>query len=161
MLRRLNIDPKSLTQSELHQARCTLLRVGIDLATAIAERYEGNFNYQPGDELLKRKIDLAFGPGEPPRTASADAASSLRPTLCPTLGAASAAFIEQQLAANHWDKQTALQSRKAMSFSARSLATSRLGRTHAKMLRHSKTLCSGYRSTMEKDRNFGARALCR
>jgi len=36
----------------------------------------------------------------------------LTPTLCPTLGAASAAFIEQQLAANHWDKQTAHQSRK-------------------------------------------------
>jgi hypothetical protein len=114
MLRRLNIDPKSLTQSELHQARCTLLRVGIDLATAIAERYEGNFNYQPSDELLKRKFDLAFGPGEPPRTASAsNAAPSLTPTLCPTLGAASAAFIEQQLAANHWDKQTVQQSRKS------------------------------------------------
>ena len=114
ILRRLNIDPKSLTQSELHQARCTLLRVGIDLAAAIAERYEGNFNYQPGDELLKRKIDLAFGPGEPPRTASAsNAASSLRPALCPTLGAASAAFVEQQLAANHWDEQTAHQSRKS------------------------------------------------
>ena len=37
----------------------------------------------------------------------------MTPTLCPTLGAASAAFIEQQLAANHWDKQTALQSRKS------------------------------------------------
>src|ERR1700730_7720811 len=117
MLRRLNIDPKSLTQSELHQARCTLLRTGIDLATAIAERYEGNFAYQPSDELLKRKIDLAFAPSEhlaePSRTASADAASSLTPTPCPTLGAASAAFVEQQLAANHWDEQTAHQSRKS------------------------------------------------
>lgn len=114
MLRRLNIDPKSLTQSELHQARCILLRVGIDLATAIAERYEGNFNYQPSDELLKRKIDLPSAPGEHPRTVSAsDAAPSLRPALCPTLKAASAAFVSQQLAANYWDKQTAHQSQKS------------------------------------------------
>jgi hypothetical protein len=115
MLRRLNINPNSLTQSDLHQTGCTVLRTGIDLATAIAERYEGNFAYQPSDELLKRKFDLAFAPSEhlaePSRTASA--ASSLTRTLCPTLGAASAAFIEQQLAANHWDKQTAHQSRKS------------------------------------------------
>jgi hypothetical protein len=40
---------------------------------------------QPSDELLKRKIDLAFVPSEyPPEPSRTDAASSFTPTLCPT-----------------------------------------------------------------------------
>ena len=46
----------TLKSNEINQVRQAILRAGIDLADHMKARYEGDFNYQPRDQLLKAQF---------------------------------------------------------------------------------------------------------
>jgi hypothetical protein len=65
MMRKHKIE-NLLGKDEKNQLRQALLRGGIDLAEAVRARYEGDFNYEPRDRLLKQKVEALFAASPSP-----------------------------------------------------------------------------------------------
>ena len=49
-----------LQPNEIRQTQQAMLRAGIDLAEAMKARYQGDFNHEPRDRLLKQRVDAIF-----------------------------------------------------------------------------------------------------
>ena len=116
MLRKQNIAPSTLDASELAQARQAILRAGVDVAEALKARYEGDFNHEPRDKLLRLKLDEIDARAERSQDVQAapgsagDPAPGPEPTpSSPLMSASGAVFREAQVATSGWDKQTAHQ----------------------------------------------------
>ena len=110
MLYKQQIAPSSLDASELAQARQAILRAGVDVAEALKARYEGDFNHEPRDRLLKIKlaeVDASAGPPDPVRGTPVSAGSQA--PAGPLMSEAGAAFRDTQVATGGWDKQTSHQ----------------------------------------------------
>lgn len=114
MLSKQGIVGGDLDPTELARARQAMLRAGIDVAEALKARYEGDFNYEPQDRLLKAQLaarDAVTAPvspetvPEPPRTEPA----ATPPQPSEFLSALGAVFRDTQIATQTWDKQTAAQ----------------------------------------------------
>ncbi len=56
MLKRQGIAIRDLAPAEAAKAKQAMLRAGIDLSEALKARYEGDFNYEPRDKLLKATL---------------------------------------------------------------------------------------------------------
>ena len=126
LLKRKLVDV--LTGEEVRQVQQGLLRAGIDLADALRARYEGDFNYEPRDRLLKLQLDERFERHDEVPARSADEPtpkkSGANGTLSePTFSRAAEDFVTRQIRTKKWEKQTAAQCRKAMSFSKRYAGT--------------------------------------
>lgn len=86
-----------------------MLRAGVDLAEALKARYDGDFNYEPRDKLLKLQL------AEAPQVESSPATPAPETTVPPPVGPgplmsdAGKAFRERQIATKSWDLQTSAQ----------------------------------------------------
>lgn len=97
----------TLKPAEIVQVRQAMLRAGIDLAEHMTARYEGDFNHEPRDKLLRAKlVDIAVRP-----TAQTQAAQAFTPTG-PLFSKLSQPFIDAQIATKAWERQTAAQAEK-------------------------------------------------
>ena len=97
----------TLKPAEIAQVRQAMLRAGIDLAEHMTARYEGDFNHEPRDKLLRAQlIDIAVRP-----TAQPQAAQAPTPTG-PLFSKLSQPFIDAQIATKAWERQTAAQAEK-------------------------------------------------
>lgn len=97
----------TLTRAEVNQARQAILRAGIDLAEHLKARYQGNFNHEPKDELLKKHLRNFDG------FADAKSPAQGRPKTAARFSELSKKFLNEQIATKAWEKQTALQARKS------------------------------------------------
>ena len=107
-----------LEAKEIKQAQQAMLRAGIDLAEAMKARYQGDFNHEPRDRLLRQKIDAIFqaptGPGaETPASRPVQPASDMLDIEGAHLSAAAERFCRERVTAKTWEKQSALQSGKS------------------------------------------------
>lgn len=107
-----------LTGDEVRQVQQGLLRAGVDLADALRARYEGDFNYEPRDRLLKFQLDERYrGHHEPPARSDdkpVQKNSAARSTVGePTFSRAAEDFVARQIRTKRWEKQTAHQCRKS------------------------------------------------
>jgi hypothetical protein len=112
MMRKHNIEA-TLDKEEKNQLRQALLRGGIDLAEAVRARYEGDFNYEPRDKLLKQKIEALFAASPatvPPKTSIREPS---RAPEGPTFTIVSADFVSKQKQLHRWENQTAAQNNKS------------------------------------------------
>ncbi|MEE8629165.1 MULTISPECIES: site-specific integrase [Methylobacterium] len=114
MLRKQGIAAADLEPHAVAQARQAMLRAGIDVAEALKARYEGDFNFEPRDRLLKMQLAaLDEAPKAPPTENTAaprPAEKEAVPPHAPELfSAVAAAFRNTQAATNTWDNQTASQ----------------------------------------------------
>ncbi len=110
MLRKNGLTDK-LDLTERNQASQAILRAAVDLAGHLKARYEGDFNHEPQDKLLRRKIaDL----NEPDLTTKVEAAE--KPTAEPqqeifsqepNLSEFAAKFGAAQIKSRTWERQTA------------------------------------------------------
>lgn len=103
-----------LDTEERYQCAEAVHRAGIDLANALAARYEGDFNFEPKDTLLTRALreDVAAAspapvspspsPSPSPRTEPAAQAGSTFSAIYPD-------FIKTQVARGDWRQQMANQ----------------------------------------------------
>lgn len=109
MLRKKGLDA-SLDQEGMAQLRQALLRAGIELAEAMRGRYEGDFNHQPKDALLARKVEALFTAevqsGEAAHVAPVSASDLMMSKLA-------AAFVAKQKQLRRWENQTAAQNEKS------------------------------------------------
>jgi integrase len=107
-----NLDP-----TELAQARQAILRAGIDIGEALKARYEGDFNHEPRDKLLKREIAIHFDQpaSSPPENASGIALATSETLARDLFSKVSKGFCEDQIASHVWERQTALQATKTYS----------------------------------------------
>jgi hypothetical protein len=97
----------TLNPAEIVQVRQAMLRAGIDLAEHMTARYEGDFNHEPRDKLLKAQLaDLTARPTTPAQAGQAPAPSG------PVFSKLSQPFIDAQIATKAWERQTAAQAEK-------------------------------------------------
>ena len=110
MMRKHNVE-NSLDKDEKNQLKQALLRGGIDLAEAVRARYEGDFNYEPRDKLLKQKVEALFAasPAPVPWTPVRELSPA---SDAPSFNAVSADFITKQKQLRRWENQTAAQNEK-------------------------------------------------
>jgi hypothetical protein len=104
MLQKHRLSEK-LTNAERNQVRQAMLRAGIDLAEHIKARYEGDFNHEPRDKLLKAKIEKLV---DIPATTSPPAKPE-----GPKLSAVAHKFCADQVTTKAWERQTANQAIKS------------------------------------------------
>ncbi|KQO73445.1 site-specific integrase [Methylobacterium sp. Leaf89] len=123
MLKRQGISIQELAPAEAAKAKQAMLRAGIDLSEALKARYEGDFNYEPRDKLLKATLADPHSkrwptPASAPTTATAPVAPSASPPpkkdgLAPApevrFEDRGKAFRDQQVQTKRWDNQTAAQ----------------------------------------------------
>lgn len=114
MLRKQDLATSDLSPTELAQARHAMLRAGIDLAEALKARYEGDFNHEPRDRLLKVQLTALDQASPPPSSAPEPAPRPFERSDTPApsaepLSAIGATFRTTQIATETWDKQTAAQ----------------------------------------------------
>jgi integrase len=109
MIRKQRLPRSSLSEEEIAQVMQAMLRAGIDLAEALKARYDGDFNYEPRDKLLKLKLAEAPQPGGP--AATSEAATTVQETVTPgpLMSDAAKLFRERQVATRSWDLQTSAQ----------------------------------------------------
>lgn len=95
---------------ERHQCAEAVHRAGIDLAKALAARYEGDFNFEPKDKLLTRALreDLAAASPAPVSPEPSPTASTV-PTAGPNavLSTIFPDFIKTQVLRGDWKQQMA------------------------------------------------------
>ncbi len=98
-----------LDTEERHQCAEAVHRAGIDLANALAARYEGDFNFEPKDKLLTRALreDAAASPvpasvSPSPRTKPATQSGPIFSKVYPD-------FAQTQVARGDWQQQMASQ----------------------------------------------------
>ena len=123
MLKRQGIAIRDLAPTEAAKAKQAMLRAGIDLSEALKARYEGDFNYEPRDKLLKATLAEPQPkqwptPAEAPTAETAPSATPAPPTAErdeavpgsePTFVERGTAFRAQQVETKRWDNQTAAQ----------------------------------------------------
>ncbi len=111
MLRKQGVVLKGLPPDDLARAEQAMLRAGIDAAEALKARYEGDFNHEPRDRLLKMQLEaLDEGAPQAAKAAPPQAAEMREPaTNAPLFSAVGAAFRASQVATKTWDNQTASQ----------------------------------------------------
>ncbi|BCM86295.1 DUF6538 domain-containing protein [Methylobacterium indicum] len=123
MLKRQGITIKDLAPAEAAQAKQAMLRAGIDISEALKARYEGDFNYEPRDRLLKVTLTEPHPKHWPtPATSPTAPAAPATPATPPPpeqndpaparAGAfedRGKAFRDQQVQTKRWDNQTAAQ----------------------------------------------------
>ncbi|HEY4980660.1 MAG TPA: hypothetical protein VII24_01700, partial [Pseudolabrys sp.] len=98
----------TLKRNEINQVRQAILRAGIDLADHMKARYEGDFNHQPRDQLLKAQF-ANFAPiqeGPITKTPAPKPAG-------PLFSEFSKPFLARQVQTRAWEKQTAHQAEKS------------------------------------------------
>jgi integrase len=108
-----------LDDIELRQVNQAMLRASCDVAEALQARFEGDFNFEPRDKLLRLEIarhsaaDTAV-PGTTGTESKADAADVADdfPNGARCFANIAEEFRTAQLRSGHWEKQTALQARK-------------------------------------------------
>jgi hypothetical protein len=109
IIRKQRLPRSSLSREEIAQVKQAMLRAGADLAEALKARYDGDFNYEPRDKLLK--LQLAEAPqlgGLPERAAPATTAQeAVEPE--PLMSEVGKAFRERQIVTKSWDLQTSAQ----------------------------------------------------
>ncbi len=111
-----------------------MLRAGIDAAEALKARYEGDFNHEPRDRLLKMKLDaLDEGATQAAQSAPPQPSRTEPATNAPLFSAAGAAFRASQLATKTWDNQTARSGGSFTGSSSRFAATGQSRPTPARM----------------------------
>ena len=59
MMRKHQLEGR-LDETQRRQLAQSLMRGGIELAEAVRARYEGDFNFEPRDKLLARKVEAVF-----------------------------------------------------------------------------------------------------
>ncbi|MCJ2113462.1 site-specific integrase [Methylobacterium sp. E-025] len=123
MLKRQGIAIRDLAPADAAKAKQAMLRAGIDLSEALKARYEGDFNYEPRDKLLKATLaeppaKVWPTPASAPMAATATAPPAASPPpekdeLAPApnipFEERGKAFRDQQVQTKRWDKQTAAQ----------------------------------------------------
>lgn len=114
MLRKTGITDK-LDNEEENQARQAILRAAIDLADHLKARYEGDFNHEPRDKLLRIEL-LKLHEARRPTTEPINVENNEQPKPAgPILSAAAEKFCTAQVKTLTWENQTANQSRKSFS----------------------------------------------
>ena len=98
----------TLKRNEINQVRQAILRAGIDLADHMKARYEGDFNRQPQDQLLKAQLVNLSTIQESPITKTP---ASKPPG--PLISELSKQFLGRQVETRAWEKQTANQAEKS------------------------------------------------
>lgn len=89
-----------------------MLRAGVDLAEALRGRYDGDFNFEPRDKLLKMQlVDPPRSSGLPAEPADAKPATtrSAEAAPGPLMSQAGEAFRDRQVSTMSWDRQTSAQ----------------------------------------------------
>ncbi len=89
-----------------------LLRAGIDLADAVRARFEGDFNFEPRDKLLKAAIAGAVAPAQPQPGIKPAAEPEPPQADAPLFTLVAEEFRTTQARRKVWEQQTALQARK-------------------------------------------------
>ncbi len=108
-----------LDETGRNQVSQALMRGGIDLAEAVRARYEGDFNFEPRDKLLARKVEALFAaPADSQSQAAGQAAPSEHGRQegreAEALFAETAAsFVTKQKQLRRWENQTASQNEKS------------------------------------------------
>lgn len=121
-----------LDTEERHQCAEAVHRAGIDLANALAARYEGDFNFEPKDKLLTRAlredaataspVSVSPSPKAEPATQSGPIFSKVYPD-----------FAQTQVARGDWRQQMASQATPPIACSWPSVATALFPTTAAPM----------------------------
>lgn len=93
----------SLSPEEIDQVRQAILRAGIDVAEAVRARYEGDFNYEPRDKLLRAALASIPIHSPPPKPAS---------KLVPALSELTTSFLSDRENSKHWRAQSGNQAKK-------------------------------------------------
>ena len=109
MLNKYQIAPASIGPDGLAQVRQAMLRAGVDLAEALRARFEGDFNYEPRDRLLKLKIDETLGSDVLTPKVEPEPEPTPAVAAGPLMSAVGADFRGRQVAVGGWDGQTAHQ----------------------------------------------------
>lgn len=118
MLKRQGIAIGDLAPADAAKAKQAMLRAGIDLSEAMKARYEGDFNYEPRDKLLKATLAEPHPKAWPTPTAAAPPAPAAPPPREEVAPASAPevpfedrgkAFRDQQVQTKRWDNQTAAQ----------------------------------------------------
>lgn len=122
MLRKHGLAGK-VDKAERAQVAQALMRGGIDLAEAVRARYEGDFNFEPRDKLLTRKIEALFTQPAAEQPQATGPRSPVTPTQPPKEAAeteagplfseTAARFVAKQKLTRSWENQTALQNEKS------------------------------------------------
>ena len=109
MLQKQGLPQSSLSREEIAQVKQAMLRAGADLAEALKARYDGDFNYEPRDKLLKFQLAEFPQLGGSPETAAP--ATTVQKTVepGPLMSEVGKAFRERQIATKNWDLQTSAQ----------------------------------------------------
>ncbi|WP_156387727.1 site-specific integrase [Methylobacterium sp. Leaf399] len=115
MLKKQGIVLRGLPPDDLARAEQAMLRAGIDAAEALKARYEGDFNYEPRDRLLKLQLDAlnegttqTAQPKAQP-TAQTPAETKAETDKAPPFSVVGTKFRASQVATKVWDQQTAAQ----------------------------------------------------
>lgn len=92
------------TTEERSRVGQAMLRAMIEVFSALSARYEGDFNYEPKDKLLRQELEKldADAPQKSPRKSAG-----------PLLSTVTATFPKQQIDIKVWERQTAAQARKS------------------------------------------------
>jgi integrase len=113
MLRKHNLAGQ-LDKADRDQLSQALIRGGIDLAEAVRARYEGDFNFEPRDKLLARKVEALFAqPHASEQQTSAAPAETVARETGPLFTKAAADFVAKQKLTRTWENQTAAQNEKS------------------------------------------------
>jgi hypothetical protein len=81
------------------------------LAEAVRARYEGDFNYEPPDKLLRQKVEALFAASPaPPETTVREPSPA---SDVPPFSIVSTDFITKQKQLRRWENQTAAQNEKS------------------------------------------------
>lgn len=95
-----------VSMDDIRQVRQAFLRAGIDVAEAVRARYEGDFNHEPKDKLLRAALDAApIAPPSPSPLKSPD-------KLTPRLSELTSRFLEDRADSKHWRAQSGNQAKK-------------------------------------------------
>jgi integrase len=100
------LDWTTLGEDEKHQCLEAVHRAGIELANALAAKYDGDFNFEPKDKLLTRILDeepaiVPHNPA-PPKEEPATPAAPIFSKIYPD-------FIKSQVTRGDWRQQMASQ----------------------------------------------------
>lgn len=107
MMRKHKLEGQ-LDETQTRQLAQSLMRGGIDLADAVQARYAGDFNFEPRDKLLARKVEAIFNPAPAPAPKETAAADKQ-----PLFSVVAAAFVAKQKQLHRWENQTASQNEKS------------------------------------------------
>ena len=111
LLNKRRVPLETLQPADFAQAKQAVLRAGIDVAEALKARYEGDFNHEPADALLKvRLADLSPVVEAQAARARPEIVEPAAPAATgPRMSAVGPDFRKRQVATKTWDEQTASQ----------------------------------------------------